>query len=217
MALKTAATSARNSTAQNLFLETVIIFQDAKCFMHNSHFVHGILKYVLRNWNLINSIILAPSWAFLSETKFFVDEEYEDYKYSSTLPHSCYAALSHTTAFVNIISGHIYTVKQTMSDYYYIHSFDLTNSLKRSKGPPWTHRSCFENYCPTHPLRVIVHVTSQRNFTPSFVSSFNSYKLQYSTYILLNIVHYIISLSLLKLIVPLGQKPSLIYLWMLSP
>ena len=72
----------------------------------------------------------------MSETKFFVDEEYEDYKYSSTLPHSCYAALSHTTAFVNIISGHIYTVKQTMSDYYYIHSFDLTNSLKRLKGPP---------------------------------------------------------------------------------
>ena len=192
--------------------------------MHNSHFVHGILKYVLRNWNLINLIILASSWTFLSETKFFVDDwawwaavygvaqsrtrlkrlsgsstAVKNTKTTKAVQHCLVCAtgltLSHTTAFVNIISRHIYTAKQTISEYYYIHSFDLTNSLKKSRGPPWTHRSCFENYCPTHPLRVIAHVTSPRNFTFSFVPPFNLYKLRFSTYILLHIVHYIIFLS----------------------
>lgn len=84
---------------------------------------------------------------------------------------------------------------QTDHVYYYIHSFDLTNSLKRSRTPMDTQIMLWELLPYTPFWESSYSATSQRNFAPSFVSSFNSYKLDYSTYILLYIVHYIISLS----------------------
>ena len=136
-------------------------------------------------------------------------------KTTNTVQHCLIGAmglsLSHTTAFVNIISGHTYTVKQITSEYYHINSFDLTNSLKKSRGPPWTHRSCFENYCPTRPLSHRTCKFPKKFYPSSSVLPLNLYELvaQHLHFIIYSSLYH---LSLLKLIAPLGQKPSLIYL-----
>lgn len=154
-----------------------------KCFMYNSHFVTQDIKICTQGskfnkfnhfcfikrvleWNQIFCLMSAQQWKI----------QWLQIQFGTPFIHAK-GLVFHTPLLLYHQSTHQH--RQTTSRYYYVHSFDLTNSLKSSWGSPWIHRSRFENYCPTHLSRAIANVTSLRNFTtsPSLCHHCDLYKL----------------------------------------